>query len=62
MAHEGLVITLLILGILLIISFYMGPYRYENRRIKQFEAKIILIPTGVILIVMAAVLFSGVLG
>ncbi len=61
MAHESLAVMLLILGLVLIISFYLGP-SHESRKVKRFEAQIILIPTGVILLIMAAIVFSGVLG
>ncbi|TFG27115.1 hypothetical protein EU527_18945 [Candidatus Thorarchaeota archaeon] len=61
MAHEGLVIFLIILGILLLVGFYFGP-NTETRLVKRNEGKVMLIPSAAILFVLALIIFSGVLG
>ncbi|MHA1136499.1 MAG: hypothetical protein ACTSSE_08435 [Candidatus Thorarchaeota archaeon] len=61
MAHEGLAIFLILLGGLLLLGFYLGPNK-EVRLVKRTEGKIMLIPSAVILFVIAVVAFSGVLG
>lgn len=61
MAHEGLAAFLVILGVLLIIAFYFGP-RNESRLRKRQEGMMMLIPSGVLLFVLAIVILSGVLG
>jgi len=60
MAHEGLSAFLAILGALLIMSFYLGPGK-EVRKVKRLEGKIMLLPTGVILLTIAVIVFSGIL-
>ena len=60
MAHEGLSAFLATLGVLLIMSFYLGPGK-EIRRVKRIEGKIMLLPTGVILLIIAVIVFSGIL-
>ena len=61
MAHEGLAIFLVSLGVLLLVSFYFGPNK-EVRAVKRTEGKIMLLPSAVILFVIAVIVFSGVLG
>ncbi|MFW9835465.1 MAG: hypothetical protein ACFFEK_15800 [Candidatus Thorarchaeota archaeon] len=61
MAHEGLAVFLVILGVLLLVAFYLGP-RNEARSIKRQEGMMMLIPSAAILFVLAIVVFSGVLG
>lgn len=61
MAHEGIVIFLLFLGSVLIAAYLLGPGR-EVRKVRRTEAKVMLVPSGAILIVLAAILFSGILG
>ncbi len=61
MAHEGLVIFLILLGCLLLLGFYLGPNK-EVRAIKRTEGKAMLIAPAVILFVLAIIIFSGVLG
>ena len=61
MAHEGLVIFLILLGGLLLLGFYLGP-NTEVRAVKRTEGKVMLIPSAVILFVLAAIIFSGVIG
>ncbi|TFG04129.1 hypothetical protein EU538_12730 [Candidatus Thorarchaeota archaeon] len=61
MAHEGLTIALILLGFVLLLGYHLGPSR-EARAFKRTEAKIMLVPTGVLLFIMAAVVFSGILG
>jgi hypothetical protein len=61
MAHLGLVIFLFCLGLLLLIGFYLGPGR-EVREVKRKEGQIMLIPSAVVLFVLAAIVFSGILG
>ncbi|MHA1963997.1 MAG: hypothetical protein ACXACG_08985 [Candidatus Thorarchaeota archaeon] len=61
MAHEGLAAFLFILGVLLILAFYLGP-RNEARLRKRQEGMIMLLPSAVLLFILAAVVFSGILG
>lgn len=61
MAHEGLALTLLILGLILIFSFYAGPNR-EVRAVKRMEGKIMLIPSAILLFILAAIIYSGIIG
>ncbi len=61
MAHEGLVAFLVILGVLLILAFYLGP-RNEVRLRKRQEGLMMLIPSAALLFVLAVIIFSGILG
>ncbi len=61
MAHEGMAAFLVILGVILIISYLLGPSK-EVREIKRLEAKAMLLLSGILLFVLAAILFSGILG
>ncbi len=60
MAHEGLVGILIVLGVLLLIGYILGPSK-EVRAMKRTEAKAMLIPTAIILFILAAIIFSGLL-
>jgi len=60
LAHEALVSVLVLLGIILILGYYLGP-RNEVREVKKLEGKIMLIPTGVLLFILAGILFSGII-
>ena len=60
MAHEGLTAVLLILGSILLLGFYFGP-RNEVRKVKRTEGMIMLVPTGVLMMIIAAIVFSGIL-
>lgn len=61
MAHEGLAGFIVILGILLLLGYYLGP-RNEARLRKRKEGQMMLIPSAALLFLLAAVVFSGVLG
>lgn len=61
MAHEVLATSLAILGFLLLIAFHFGPH-HEVRAIKRLEAKVMLIPSAVLLFILAAIVFSGIIG
>ena len=61
MAHEGIVALLVGLGIILIISFQLGPSK-EVREVKRLEAKAMTLPSAILLFVLAAIIFSGILG
>ncbi|MHA2378495.1 MAG: hypothetical protein ACXADO_05395 [Candidatus Thorarchaeota archaeon] len=61
MAHEGITVVLALLGIILLVSYQLGPSK-EVRAVKRLEAKAMLVPSAVLLFVMAAILFSGILG
>jgi hypothetical protein len=61
MAHEGIVFLLVILGIILIMSYQLGPSK-EVREVKRLEAKAMTLPSAVLLFILAAILFSGILG
>ena len=60
MAHEGLVIFMIALGILLLLGFLLGPNR-EVRLLKRNEGKIMLIPSAIIIFILAIILYSGIL-
>ncbi len=61
MAHEGISLFLVLLGLILLFAYQLGPSK-EVRAVKKLEAKAMLIPSAVLLVIIAAVLFSGVLG
>ena len=61
MAHEGLTAFLIVLGVLLLLGYHLGPNR-EARIVKRTEGKIILVPSAVILFILAAIVLSGILG
>lgn len=61
MAHEGLVIFLVLLGGLLLLGYYLGPNK-EVRLVKRTEGKIMLVPSAIILFVLSIILFSGIIG
>ena len=61
MPHEALAAVFIILGVLLLLGFYLGPNK-EVRQVKRDEGKIMLVPSAAILIVLAVILASGILG
>ncbi len=61
MAHEGIVALLIILGLILVISYQLGPSK-EVREVKRLEAKAMTLPSAILLFIFAAILFSGILG
>lgn len=61
MAHDGLALTLVVLGLILVLSFYLGPNR-EVRAVKRLEGKIMLIPSAIILFILAGIIYSGIIG
>ncbi|MFW9851243.1 MAG: hypothetical protein ACFFF4_19110 [Candidatus Thorarchaeota archaeon] len=61
MAHEGLAAFFVVLGILLLLAFYFGP-KNEVRLRKRQEGMMMLIPSAVILFIIALIVFSGILG
>lgn len=61
MAHEGLAAFMVILGVLLLLAYYLGP-RNEARLRKRKEGQMMLIPSAALLFFLAVVVFSGVLG
>jgi len=61
MAHEGLAAFFFILGLLLFVAFYLGP-RNEARLRKRQEGMVMLVPSAVLLFILAAIVFSGILG
>ncbi|MFW9956977.1 MAG: hypothetical protein ACFFCT_02810 [Candidatus Odinarchaeota archaeon] len=61
MAHEGLVIFMIALGILLLLGFLLGPNK-ESRLVKRNEGKIMLIPSSIILFILAIIIYGGFLG
>ena len=61
MAHEGLAGFMVILGVLLLLGYYLGP-KNEARLRKRKEGQMMLIPSAALLFILAAVVFSGVLG
>ena len=61
MAHEGLTIFLIFLGVLLLLGYHFGPSK-EVRQIKRTEGKVMLVPSAILLFILSAIIFSGVLG
>ena len=61
MAHEGIASLLVILGLILILSYQLGPSK-EVREVKRLEAKAMTLPSAILLFVLAAILYSGILG
>lgn len=61
MAHEGLAVFMIVLGVLLIIAYYLGP-RNEARLRKRREGQMMLFPSAALLFLLALVVYSGVLG
>ena len=61
MAHEGLVLILVALGVLLLVGYYLGP-RNEARLVKRKEGMVMLVPSAAILFVLAIIVFSGIIG
>jgi hypothetical protein len=61
MAHEGLVLFMIVLGILLLLAYYLGPSR-EARLVNRNEGRIMLVPSALIIFVLAVIVFSGILG
>lgn len=61
MAHEGLALILGVLGVLLLIGYYLGP-RNEARLVKRKEGMVMLVPSAVILFALAIIVFSGIIG
>ena len=61
MAHEGFAALLFILGLILVFSYILGPSK-EAREFKRLEAKAMTLPSAVLLFILAAILFSGILG
>ena len=52
---------MILLGVFLIVGFFLGP-RKETRLVKRQEGMIMLMPSAVILFVLALILFSGIIG
>ncbi|MDH4213542.1 MAG: hypothetical protein OEV85_06445 [Candidatus Thorarchaeota archaeon] len=61
MAHEGLVVFMIALGIILLLGFLLGPNK-ESRLVKRNEGKIMLIPSSIILFILAIIIYGGILG
>ena len=60
MAHEGLAAFFIVLGVFLLVAYLLGPNK-EVRLIKRKEGQMMLIPSAVLLFLLAAVVFSGIL-
>lgn len=61
MAHEGLALFFTILGVILLIAYYLGP-RNEVRLRKRQEGLVMLIPSAALLFIIAIIVYSGILG
>ncbi len=61
MAHEGLVLFMVLLGVILLVGYYFGP-RKETRLVKRQEGMIMLVPSAALLFVLALIVFSGIIG
>ncbi|MHA2424364.1 MAG: hypothetical protein ACXAEF_06225 [Candidatus Thorarchaeota archaeon] len=60
MAHEGLTAVLIILGFTLLLGYHFGP-KNEIRKVKRTEGMVMLVPTGVLMLIIGLVVFSGIL-
>ncbi len=61
MAHEGLASFLVILGVILLLAYFLGP-RNEARLRKRKEGMVMLIPSAALLFLLAVVIYSGLIG
>jgi hypothetical protein len=61
MAHEGYTVVMILLGFFLLLGYFLGP-RKEVRRVKRLEAMVMLVPSGLLLIFLAMVVYSGIIG
>jgi hypothetical protein len=61
MAHEGLSLLMMMLSGILLLGYYFGP-RTEARLLKRKEGMIMLVPSAVLLFVLALIVFSGLIG
>jgi len=61
LAHEALSLFMVMLGVILLLGYYFGP-RTEIRLVKRKEGMVMLVPSAVILFVLALIVFSGVIG
>lgn len=52
---------MVMLGVILLLGYYFGP-RTEIRLVKRKEGMVMLVPSAVILFVLALIVFSGVIG
>ncbi len=52
---------MIVLGLILFLGYLFGPHN-EVRKVKRMEGLIMLIPTGTLLIILALVVYSGILG
>ena len=52
---------MIFLGLILLIGYYFGP-RNEVRKVKRLEGMVMLVPTGALLIILALIVFSGIIG
>ncbi|MHA1960420.1 MAG: hypothetical protein ACW99U_09325 [Candidatus Thorarchaeota archaeon] len=61
MAHQVLSLSLWLLGVILIIAYYVVEHA-EARAVKKIEGKMMLLPSAFILFVVSVIVYSGVLG
>ncbi|MFW9918716.1 MAG: hypothetical protein ACFFED_03900 [Candidatus Thorarchaeota archaeon] len=61
MAHEGYALVMICLGVILLVGYLLGP-RNEVRKVKRLEGMVMLVPTGALLVILALIVFSGIIG
>ncbi|MFW9769712.1 MAG: hypothetical protein ACFFF9_03180 [Candidatus Thorarchaeota archaeon] len=61
MAHEGLALFMVVLGVLLLLGYYLGPNK-EVRLVKRKEGKVMLVPSAALLFILAIIVYSGIIG
>ena len=61
MAHEGLALFMVVLGVILLLGYYLGP-KNETRLVKRKEGMVMLVPSAALLFILAIIVFSGIIG
>ena len=61
MAHEYVVAFIEILGIILLLSWFLGPRKSKEKRI-YLESRIIMVPASIIIMILGIIIFTGIIG
>ncbi len=61
MAHEPIVIFVELLGIILLISWFLGPRNSKEKRV-YLESRIIMVPSSIIIMIIGLIILSGIVG
>ncbi len=61
MAHEYVVLFIELLGIFLLLSWFMGPRKSKEKRV-YLESRIIMVPSSIIIMVIGLIILSGIVG